>query len=101
MSEDALLPGLDQTARIYCTFKGFPDNVYWSKDGTNLTDINKYLFEPFQPDLKSGKSVAVLRIRTVTNEDFGSYTCIGLNAHGHGTITGQLQSKFGYQGIIN
>ena len=94
MSEDTVLPELDQDARIYCSFRGFPDNVDWFKEGSILTNVSKYLFETLQTDLEKGTTTAVLRVRSVTNADYGTYACTGENMYGNDTITGKLQSKF-------
>ncbi|KAK3602264.1 hypothetical protein CHS0354_017643 [Potamilus streckersoni] len=57
--------------------------MYWEKDGVQLTMLNqeKYFVDLYTADIPDTKILS-LRIKELTADDFGTYTCVSKNSHG-------------------
>lgn len=93
MTEQTVLPGVGQDAKLVCEFEGFPDIVTWSKDGNTLQGSSRYNIPVLQTDLTTGKTTSYLIVKSVVSDDFGSYTCSASNKFGEMHSSGSLRSK--------
>lgn len=66
---------------LQCEVTAHPHGtMYWERDGNNLISdrTGKYMVEIFNSDYEQ-KKILSLRIKEITNEDFGRYTCVAQN----------------------
>ncbi|KAL3866522.1 hypothetical protein ACJMK2_043815, partial [Sinanodonta woodiana] len=69
---------------LECDITANPHGVmYWEKDGIQLTLLNqdKYFLDLYTADIPD-TNILSLRIKELTTDDFGTYTCVSKNSHG-------------------
>ena len=101
MKEETASPGLSIDAYLSCDFRGFPDIVFWSKDGSPVNNYTKFYVHPLQLDFVTGLTSSILQVRNVVKMDYGSYKCVGHNKFGNNSngLTGQLIGKLFHKKI--
>ena len=102
IKEESVFPGLNLDAFLTCEFRGFPDTIYWSKDGSPVIDYPKYYVHPLEKNYNTGVTVGVLQVLFVTTDDYGEYTCVGHNKFGNNTkgLTGTLRCELAFSSIL-